>query len=404
MATQGTYYFDTASFSSATAIFTDEALSICAPDGRYSDNAIVREQVNCVLLPAQTCPSCVSVSYNKTTFQTTSNLACSTSTSSNIYFNVATPGNGDIGYADVGLTTPFAGGDGWYGLDVSTTTPSFAVVISSAGILSSKTTCVAPTPSPTPTPTPSPTPTPTPSPTPSPTPTPTPSPTPTPTPGPTPTPTPSPTPTPTPSPTPTPTPTPPTPVPVAPTPPTPTPPSSFTIWANSSSGTNPLQGWSTSTAACNGTGVPVTVYNSAGHTTVQQAYNAGNALYVDSGLTTLYNGGNTYFTDSNSGGNSFQVGPSGFIFTFSACVAPTPSPTPTPTPSPTPTPTPAPTQSYNLSRCSDFVSFISQAYPTGTFSSGQRVEGSVGVFYIVTGTRLSTSGLSVTSTGQTGCP
>ena len=151
MATQGTYYFDTASFSSATAIFTDEALSICAPDGRYSDNAIVREQVNCVLLPAQTCPSCVSVSYNKTTFQTTSNLACSTSTSSNIYFNVATPGNGDIGYADVGLTTPFAGGDGWYGLDQSTTTPSFSVVISNAGVLSSKATCVAPTP-PTPVP------------------------------------------------------------------------------------------------------------------------------------------------------------------------------------------------------------------------------------------------------------
>ena len=162
-----------------------------------------------------------------------------------------------------------------------------------------------------------------------------------------------------------------------------------------------MQGWSSSTAACTGTGVPVTVYNSAGHSTVQQAYAAGNALYVDSGLTTLYNGGNTYFTDSNSGGNSFQVGPSGFIFTFSACPAPTP-PTP-PTPPPTP-PTPVSTVSYNLSRCPDFVSFTSQAYPTGTFSSGQRVEGSVGVFYVVTGTRLATSGLSVTSTGQTGCP
>jgi hypothetical protein len=105
----------------------------------------------------------------------------------------------------------------------------------------------------------------------------------------------------------------------APTAPTPTPPSSFTIWANSSSGTNPLQGWSSSTAACTGTGVPVTVYNSGGYTTVQQAYSAGNALYVNSALTTLYNGGNTYFKDFNSGGNYFQVGPSGFISTFSAC-------------------------------------------------------------------------------------
>jgi len=105
----------------------------------------------------------------------------------------------------------------------------------------------------------------------------------------------------------------------APTAPTPTPPSSFTIWANSSSGTNPLQGWSTSTAACNGTGVPVTVYNSAGWTTVQQTWIGGNALYVDSALTTLYNGNSTYFTDANSGGNAFQVGQSGFISTFSAC-------------------------------------------------------------------------------------
>jgi hypothetical protein len=275
MATQGTYYFDTASFANATAIFTDETLSICAPDGRYSDNTIVREQVNCVLLPAQTCPSCVSVSYNKTTFQTTSNLACSTSTSSNIYFNVATPGNGDIGYTDVGLTTPFTGGDGWYGLDVSTTTPSFAVVISSAGILSSKSTCVAPTP-PTPVPV-APTPVPV---------------------APTPVPV-APTPVPV---APTPVPVAPTPVPVAPSPPTPVP------------------------------------------------------------------------------------------------VAPSP-PTPVPV-----APTPTSTVSYNLSRCPDFVSFTSQAYTTGTFSSGQRVEGSVGVFYIVTGTRLATSGLSVTSTGQTGCP
>jgi hypothetical protein len=83
---------------------------------------------------------------------------------------------------------------------------------------------------------------------------------------------------------------------------------------------------------------------------------------------------------------------------------PTPPTPPSPPPTPPTPPTPVSTVSYNLSRCPDFVSFTSQAYPTGTFSSGQRVEGSVGVFYIVTGTRLATSGLSVTSTGQTGCP
>ena len=47
MATLGTYYFDTASFANATALFTDSALTQCAPDGFYSDNIISREQINC---------------------------------------------------------------------------------------------------------------------------------------------------------------------------------------------------------------------------------------------------------------------------------------------------------------------------------------------------------------------
>jgi len=96
-------------------------------------------------------------------------------------------------------------------------------------------------------------------------------------------------------------------------------PTSFTIYVNSSSGTNPLQGWATASQACSATAVPVTVYSSYGDTSVQQSYNNGHALYLDSGLTTVYNGGNTYFKDAYSGGNSFQLGPGGFIFTFSAC-------------------------------------------------------------------------------------
>ena len=151
MATPGTYYFDSATFSSATAIYTDEALTTCAPDGIYSDGTITRRQVNCVLEVAQTCPSCVYFAYKKTTAQTSSSLACSDTTSSDIYFNTSTPGNGDVGYTDTGLTTPFVGGDSWYGLDQSGTTPSFGVIISNTGVLSSKTTCVAPTP-PTPVP------------------------------------------------------------------------------------------------------------------------------------------------------------------------------------------------------------------------------------------------------------
>ncbi len=58
MATSGTYYLNAPNLGSATAVFTDSALSVCAPDGFYSDGLIVREQVGCVLLPQVSCPSC----------------------------------------------------------------------------------------------------------------------------------------------------------------------------------------------------------------------------------------------------------------------------------------------------------------------------------------------------------
>lgn len=60
MATYGTYYLNGPTLSSSTAVFTDAALSVCAPDGFYSDGSIVREQVGCSLLPDVVCPSCAS--------------------------------------------------------------------------------------------------------------------------------------------------------------------------------------------------------------------------------------------------------------------------------------------------------------------------------------------------------
>ena len=56
---QATFYIDTASFSTATAVFTDRALQTKAPDGYYSDETIVRRQQNGILEPAVNCPNCV---------------------------------------------------------------------------------------------------------------------------------------------------------------------------------------------------------------------------------------------------------------------------------------------------------------------------------------------------------
>ena len=55
MATLGSYFFNSNSFATATALFTDSALTQCAPDGFYSDDIIVREQKNCLLQVAQNC-------------------------------------------------------------------------------------------------------------------------------------------------------------------------------------------------------------------------------------------------------------------------------------------------------------------------------------------------------------
>jgi hypothetical protein len=85
------------------------------------------------------------------------------------------------------------------------------------------------------------------------------------------------------------------------------------------------------------------------------------------------------------------------------------------TPSTSPTPTPSVTSSpqapiyYRLTSCTNFQTYYSQQYPSGTFNSGDRVEGSVGSFYVISGTYTSvpsgTSGqVYVYATGLYGCP
>jgi len=58
MATRSTFYLNAPSLGSATAAFSNNDLTVCAPDGFYSDGTIVRQQVGCGLLPQQTCPTC----------------------------------------------------------------------------------------------------------------------------------------------------------------------------------------------------------------------------------------------------------------------------------------------------------------------------------------------------------
>ncbi len=52
------YYLDGTTLLNSQAVFSDQALSTCAPDGFYSDGTISREQISCVLQAAQNCGSC----------------------------------------------------------------------------------------------------------------------------------------------------------------------------------------------------------------------------------------------------------------------------------------------------------------------------------------------------------
>lgn len=58
MAAFGTYYIDSPTFTTATRVFTDAALTICAADGLYSDGVHYRQQTGCILGPIEICPAC----------------------------------------------------------------------------------------------------------------------------------------------------------------------------------------------------------------------------------------------------------------------------------------------------------------------------------------------------------
>ena len=157
----------------------------------------------------------------------------------------------------------------------------------------------------------------------------------------------------------------------------------LTLYANVSSGTNPLQGWSTSTDACNGTGTPVTVYLSQNASSLQDAHNNGYVLYLNNTLTTPYAGNNTYFKDVSSAGsgNALTVDNSGSISTFSACSSPTPVPAPVPTPV-APVPAPVATPVWNLALCSGGIANQQIAYDAN-LSVGVVIEASNGICYTI---------------------
>lgn len=68
----------------------------------------------------------------------------------------------------------------------------------------------------------------------------------------------------------------------------------FTIYFDSSTTPN-TYGWGSSSAACAGTGTPLTVYITGTEPSLYDVFLAGKVLYTDAGLTTPLNGNNTHY-------------------------------------------------------------------------------------------------------------
>tara|TARA_R110002049_G_scaffold181799_2_gene349266 strand:- start:6 stop:470 length:465 start_codon:yes stop_codon:yes gene_type:complete len=61
MATTVNLFMNTSNFDTTTGLFTDVALTTCAPDGWYSDGDRHRQMKSCTLLPSVACQDCPSV-------------------------------------------------------------------------------------------------------------------------------------------------------------------------------------------------------------------------------------------------------------------------------------------------------------------------------------------------------
>jgi hypothetical protein len=92
---------------------------------------------------------------------------------------------------------------------------------------------------------------------------------------------------------------------------------SFTIYFDVTTSPS-TQGWSGSSAACAGTGTPLTVYIIGTATDLYDAYLNGKVLYTNSTTTTPLNGGNTWYktVSAPASGQSFQVSAIGEMSTW----------------------------------------------------------------------------------------
>lgn len=91
----------------------------------------------------------------------------------------------------------------------------------------------------------------------------------------------------------------------------------FTVYFDVTTSPN-TYGWGSSSAACAGTGTPLTVYITGTEPSLYDVFLAGKVLYTDAGLTTPLNGNNTHYktVSAPASGETLLISGSGVISTW----------------------------------------------------------------------------------------
>jgi len=134
MPTQGTYYLDTSSFATATAIYTDAALTTAASNGWYKTSSnTFRQQTGAPGNPVlSTTYTCECTTFSSSTVESSESAACG-ATINQTYFHTgsgSTPVATNTCYSDAGQTVL---GNGYYKL----TSTTFMQITGGSGVVAS---------------------------------------------------------------------------------------------------------------------------------------------------------------------------------------------------------------------------------------------------------------------------
>ncbi len=134
MPTQGTYYLDTSSFATATAIYTDAALTTAASNGWYKTSSnTFRQQTGAPSTPVlSTTYTCECTTFSSSTVESSESAACG-ATINQTYFHTGSgsaPVATNTCYSDAGQTVL---GNGYYKL----TSTTFMQITGGSGVVAS---------------------------------------------------------------------------------------------------------------------------------------------------------------------------------------------------------------------------------------------------------------------------